>query len=680
MRSLRIICILLVLLPLSLAAQRENYVWLFGDNMGLDFNSGKPVVVPGRMSSYEGCASICDGTGKLLLYTDGMSVWNGKHNLISHGSNIGGDPDDAQSALILRLPGVSNIYYIFTNDRYHLAYSIVDLNANGGSGDVIKTNVTFMLNPTEGLGAALHCNGRDHWVVAQNVGNNRLYAFLFNENGLQTTPVISEAGTAPAATFGYIKFSPQSDKIVILKDLDREVYQFNRRTGKLARNIFNIRYSQTGKDFLLNYGFEFSPDGSKLYFCGWSPYLYQFDLSAGDSTAILNSRFGIKTNWEHQWSIALAPDNKLYMTVASELDIDEIANPNAKGAACNYIANAIDLKGRKAGIGLPTFAAGGNSISAKANFNVSTDCNSYLAHMTITDTSFADSIRWQLSGNNFTYSSTKLSDQVLLPGPGTYYLKLYMFSPCTNDTLNKELIVYKTLTNKDSELVTCPKSAVTIGTAIPGADKYIWSSGQTDSVVTVNSAGTYVLQVKRGNCQATYTYTLKNSPDIWTTLGREYYICDDEKELVKLDAGKGFVHYMWYPTGDSTQWIMVDRLGSYYVVVKDFTGCSGSDSTVVKRKCPGYLFFPNAFTPNADGHNDTYQPEGTDVLSYRLRIYTRWGEQVFETDKLAKGWNGQFKGQKAPEGIYIWTSEYSLLDQNKLESRFYKKGTLQLMR
>lgn len=681
MRSLRIILLLLILLPLAVEAQKENYIWYFGDSMGLDFNSGIPVPVSSSMYTSEGCASICDGNGRLLFYTNGIDVWNKKHTIMPGGHSIGGDYDDAQSALILQLPGKSNIYYIFTNDKYHIAYSIVDMNADNGNGDIIRKDVTIMRNPNEGLAAALHCNGRDHWVVAQSLNNNRFCAFLFNSKGLQPTPVITEAGATPLSSFGMIKFSPQSDKVAILKDLDREVYQFDRKSGKLGKSIFSIRYSVNGRDFLLNYGFEFSPDGNKLYFSGWGPHLFQFDLTAGDSTAILNSRYGIHTDWPYQWAIALGPDNRLYVTVDKHY-IDVIKNPNAKGTACNYTEKAIYLGDKQALIGLPNFPAGGNSISAHTVYDISTRCNSQTVQLSIKDTSNVDSVKWFITNTNgsYIYNSGKWGNNVVLPDAGKYYITLLSFSSCGNDTFKDSVTIYPLLKDTTWEYSICPGSSIRIGSFAGMGSSYQWSTGSSDSSIVVNIPGTYQLTIQRGNCQAVKTYIVKNYPDIWTALGQEYYICDDDKELVKLDAGKGFVHYMWYPTGDSTQWIMVDRLGSYYVVVKDFRGCNGSDSTIVKRKCPGHLYFPNAFTPNADGHNDLYLPDGLDVLSYHLRIYNRWGEMVFETNELSEGWNGEFKGAKAAEGTYLWMSEYTLLNENKLENKFYKNGTLQLIR
>jgi gliding motility-associated-like protein len=67
------------------------------------------------------------------------------------------------------------------------------------------------------------------------------------------------------------------------------------------------------------------------------------------------------------------------------------------------------------------------------------------------------------------------------------------------------------------------------------------------------------------------------------------------------------------------------------------------------------VYVPNAFTPNNDGLNDIIKPLliGIKTLHY-FTIYNRWGQKVFSTSDMNKGWDGAFKnGEKIP-GNYIW--------------------------
>ena len=74
---------------------------------------------------------------------------------------------------------------------------------------------------------------------------------------------------------------------------------------------------------------------------------------------------------------------------------------------------------------------------------------------------------------------------------------------------------------------------------------------------------------------------------------------------------------------------------------------------------PEFVFFaPNAFTPNNDGINDLFQVTGTGISleGFELWIYDRWGNLIFNTNDILKGWDG-----KSPSGneaimqdVYVW--------------------------
>ena len=64
----------------QLCAQKEGNIWLFGDNAGVDFNSGSPTPFSGNvLDQQEGFANICNKKGQLLFYTDGENVKTKTH-------------------------------------------------------------------------------------------------------------------------------------------------------------------------------------------------------------------------------------------------------------------------------------------------------------------------------------------------------------------------------------------------------------------------------------------------------------------------------------------------------------------------------------------------------------------------------------------------------------------------
>jgi hypothetical protein len=106
----------LQILSLSVCnAQNEANIWYFGNKAGLDFTSGKPVVLTnGKLNTNEGCATISNEKGKLLFYTDGITVWDNKHQVLKNGDGLKGHPSSTQSAVIVPKPKSKNVYYIFT--------------------------------------------------------------------------------------------------------------------------------------------------------------------------------------------------------------------------------------------------------------------------------------------------------------------------------------------------------------------------------------------------------------------------------------------------------------------------------------------------------------------------------------------------------------------------------------
>ena len=62
---------------------------------------------------------------------------------------------------------------------------------------------------------------------------------------------------------------------------------------------------------------------------------------------------------------------------------------------------------------------------------------------------------------------------------------------------------------------------------------------------------------------------------------------------------------------------------------------------------------PNAFSPNNDGLNDVYKPSVLFMRDYSMKIFNRWGEQLFQTHDCAMGWDGTYIGEGVPDGVYV---------------------------
>ncbi len=369
-------------------AQEGNHIWYFGDQAGLDFRNSPPTpLLDGALATNEGCATISDADGNLLFYTDGINVWNQAHNLMPNGSGLLGDPSATQSSIVVPDPGDTNRYYIFTvpaseldieNGKLH--YSVVDMRLESGQGDVSNKNVALVGPVVEKVTSVLHTNGQWVWVITHEWGTNAFYAYLVKDTGIDP-PVISNVGDVHSGitsnAFGYLKASLSGTRLALCRLVATnpfsspgvfEIFTFNPSTGVVSNPI------QSAPDFDRAYGLEFSPDGSKLYVAkngpttGGAPHeLYQIDLWAGSATDILNSETLVGTSpnpdpTSRLGALQLGRDGRIYVARGFNEYLGVIENPNASGAACNYVNDGIFLGGRESRYGLPNFISAPEAV------------------------------------------------------------------------------------------------------------------------------------------------------------------------------------------------------------------------------------------------------------------------------------------------------------------------------
>jgi gliding motility-associated-like protein len=146
---------------------------------------------------------------------------------------------------------------------------------------------------------------------------------------------------------------------------------------------------------------------------------------------------------------------------------------------------------------------------------------------------------------------------------------------------------------------------------------------------------------------------------------------------IVISATPGFMAYLWN-NQDTAPSLVVTTPGTFTLQVEDSYGCVASGSITVKDSaCPQYVYLPNAFTPNNDGHNDLFRPVFAGPTSdYRLVVYDRWGRLVFESKDPSAGWDGTTGGREQPAGAYVWICTYDLYEQPARAQR----GTVLLIR
>ena len=689
---------LLLFCSLASYSQKEANHWYFGHLAGLDFSSGSAVAVnDGTLVTEEGCASISDKAGNLLFYTDGSVVFNRNHAIMPNGSGLKGNISSTQSAVVVKSPGNDSIYYVFTigseSQTTGFCYSIINMKKDNGKGDVILKNLNLYLGAHEKIGAVLHCDQKNTWVVIRQWESDAYLAYLVTASGVSGAPVVSHSGTViggdPANSIGVLRFSNDGTKMAAANGYGGnfvELMDFDSKTGTLS-NARILRTHPTPFDiFCGTYGAEFSPDNKLLYitsFISTRGFVDQFNVTLGTESAIQASQQTVLDVNEGSIGAAqLGPDKKIYVSSWNSNKLTIIQNPNSIGAACNIQYKVLvvgDSISRYCLGGLPSFMQSYFSEEQFAfDFTRSGVCSNTDINFLINKTKGADSVRWDFgdpsSASNISTSFNPVHNYAVA---GTYPVTLIVFkSDCTGlyDTLKKSIWINPVAGN-----VLGPDRKICEGESLQanipdGNTNLYWSDSTNGPSMAVNASGTYWVTITQEGCKQTDSVNLTFAPLPKVNLGIDSAICPGQ--TIMLTAGNPGATYAW-SSGESSQTVIIEKTGSYSVKVTSPDNCSASDTVKIK---PGVcdIYMSNVFTPNGDGLNDGYGIlTSTGLVKYQLQIFNRWGELIFVTTEKVKRWDGSYNGKHAPAGTYTWILGY----QTVTDPQYYtRKGTVTLIR
>ena len=206
---------------------------------------------------------------------------------------------------------------------------------------------------------------------------------------------------------------------------------------------------------------------------------------------------------------------------------------------------------------------------------------------------------------------------------------------------------------------------------------YLWQDDSRNRDYTTTRPGKYFVTVVDTNgCEKSDTVTLTrtNSPSI--DIGNDTTIC--LRSEARFGVNEDFAEYIWN-TGDDEREIVVSDSGYYILKVIDQFGCFGYDTvyvTVDPEALPNNLFIPNAFSPNEDGLNELFPFSETIVQpEYRVRVFNRWGEKIFDSEVDGQGWNATHQGKPVEPEAYVYMVEYRACNGELKRT----KGTITVM-
>ncbi len=161
---------------------------------------------------------------------------------------------------------------------------------------------------------------------------------------------------------------------------------------------------------------------------------------------------------------------------------------------------------------------------------------------------------------------------------------------------------------------------------------------------------------------AIFSRNIRVNPFPGVYIGEDTVLCPNGAPIAlsdRININNPAAKYLWN-TGDSTASILARDIGVYWARVT-IGGCSGTDSLTVNKDC--YIDIPNIFSPNGDNVNDYFYPKqflSRGVTSFKMSIFNRWGQVIFESTSLdGRGWDGRFNDKPQPQGVYVYIIDVS---------------------
>ncbi|MFN8415544.1 MAG: gliding motility-associated C-terminal domain-containing protein [Cytophagaceae bacterium] len=280
------------------------------------------------------------------------------------------------------------------------------------------------------------------------------------------------------------------------------------------------------------------------------------------------------------------------------------------------------------------------------------------------NTTNASSVQW-IKNNSIQSSQATYS---YVPSQSEYiYLRLFNSLNCSvNDSVYIKLDRYPILSLSDIQscIITGHSLNATPSNLPLSNVTFDWYKNGTSlnlstPSIPVSDFGIYEVKVTNGLCETIRQSNVSISNRPVSLLPEEYTYCEDQTTSVSISTGSNAAYtYDWFPNVGNTATVTVSQSGWYKVKISGSIDCYVWDSIYVQSICPPEIHTPNAFSPNGDSANDGYIIYGKHIGKYKLMVFNRWGEIIFQSTSLAQSWDGKYLGDFMPIGTYPWIIEY----------------------
>ena len=271
----------------------------------------------------------------------------------------------------------------------------------------------------------------------------------------------------------------------------------------------------------------------------------------------------------------------------------------------------------------------------------------------------------------------------------TYTLNITDPCPTVPDYVTVTVYSLPTIT-VSSNITICSGSFTTLMAG--GAITYSWNPGATVNPnvgspvnASPSSTTTYTVTGTDSNGCSNYN-TIGVAVDPLPLVDAGSNVTIDLGQVITLSASPNNLpggSYSWSPSDNLTCTNCVNPNANpptttvYYLTVNQ-GACISVDSVLISVICDD-VFVPDAFSPNGDGNNDVLYPQSVCIKRLILfTVYNRWGQKVFETSDINKGWDGMYNNTKLETGVFVYMLKAVSLIENNPEISV--KGNVSLIR
>lgn len=516
--------------------------WYFGNSSrGLQFSRGtsQPVVLTNQAIPFGtgGSAVASDpGSGNLLFYSDGISIFDACHQRMPNGSGLSGTGAANQPVAICKVPGQTSRYFVFTNSASFttggtIQFSVVNLALFGNAvfpapalGDVETKNtaVPGLTNRSEGMIVIGHANGEDFWLVTHQNGSRNYSVTLINAASFTggTFTTTSFNGFGVPTTVANFAFHETTRRLAVAAQdsrTDAIILNFNNTTGVLSfdRTIFNSGITTTTSQSI--YDMEWSATGRFLYVSrhgepGIDAAVFQYDYANTNVTLAPV----LPTAPFRSYGLQMALDSSIYhlyqSTAAGPFLVGRFSRTDTVAAGVQYQAlpfGSVDFAATQ----FPAFLAR-DTVDIRLSFTTAGTCqNSPTAFFPVVQPA-ADSLVWNFGDSNFGRGTSPIHTYETA---GSFNVRLYAFYRGQVDSVARSVAInaFPLQINLVPDTTACrsefppPRGSSSprqfqVRANVQGGTptSIVWSNGDTGPLLTPDSAGYYyVVVTDAGGCR-----------------------------------------------------------------------------------------------------------------------------------------------------------------------------------